>query len=100
MVLLLAMMIVMAILEMIGVVSIMPFMAVLTNTEMIETNILLKTAFQNSNKLGIENKEQFCFYWVSLFFNSCCFTSIQIPNNLCTTTIYRRTKLHSSQTFC
>ena len=37
-ILLLAMMIVMAVLEMIGVVSIMPFMAVLANSEIIETN--------------------------------------------------------------
>ncbi len=61
MMLLLVMMIVMAILEMIGVVSIMPFMAVLVNTEIIETNVLLKSAFQNSIKLGIENEEQFLF---------------------------------------
>ena len=62
--LLLGMMIVMAILEMLGVVSIMPFMAVLANSEIIETNIYLNTAYLYSNKLGVETKEHFCFCWV------------------------------------
>ena len=59
--LLLGMMIVMAILEMLGVVSIMPFMAVLANSEIIETNIYLNTAYLYSNKLGVETKEHFLF---------------------------------------
>ena len=36
------MMIIMAILEMIGVVSIMPFVAVLVNTDIIQTNFFYK----------------------------------------------------------
>ena len=60
-ILLLAMMIVMAVLEMIGVVSIMPFMAVLANSEIIETNTFLNTAFLYSQKLGVETTEHFLF---------------------------------------
>ena len=40
--LLLIMILIMALLDMIGVASILPFMAVLTNPSLIETNIILK----------------------------------------------------------
>ena len=58
---LLLMIIVMAFLEMIGVVSILPFMAVLTNPDLIETNYVLNTMFQVSSILGVENNQQFLF---------------------------------------
>ena len=58
---LLFMILIMAMLEMVGVVSIMPFMAVLMNTSLIDTNILLKSAFENSIIFGVETKEQFLF---------------------------------------
>ena len=45
---LLMMMFVMALLDMIGVVSILPFIAVLTNPEIIETNTILNKTFQKN----------------------------------------------------
>ena len=62
--LLLRMMIVMAILEMLGVVSIMPFLAVLANSEIIETNIYLNTAYLIRTNLVLKLKNTFCFCWV------------------------------------
>jgi ABC-type multidrug transport system fused ATPase/permease subunit len=59
--LLLLMMIIMAVLEMIGVASILPFMAVLTNPDIIENNFILYTMYQKFSTLGVENKEQFIF---------------------------------------
>ena len=44
--LLLVLVLIMALLDMIGVVSIMPFMTVLTNPEIVETNIMLNKAFK------------------------------------------------------
>ena len=58
---LIIMSLVMAIFEMIGVLSIMPFMAVLTNPEVIDNNIILKTVFLMSNRFGVETKQQFLF---------------------------------------
>lgn len=54
-------MILMALLETIGVASILPFMAVLTNPSLIETNILLKNMYQTSKMFGVENNQQFLF---------------------------------------
>jgi ABC-type multidrug transport system fused ATPase/permease subunit len=59
--LLMAMMLIMALLDMIGVASILPFMAVLTNPDIIETNIILNKMFQASNNFGVENNQQFLF---------------------------------------
>ena len=46
---------------MIGVASILPFVAVLSNPEIIETNNILNTAFQLSRVFGVENNQQFLF---------------------------------------
>ncbi len=59
--LLLAMMLIMALLDMIGVASILPFVAVLTNPSLVETNLILAKMFQASNIIGVENNEQFLF---------------------------------------
>tara|TARA_B100001057_G_scaffold499923_1_gene612533 strand:+ start:1684 stop:3474 length:1791 start_codon:yes stop_codon:yes gene_type:complete len=59
--LLLVMMTIMALLEMAGVASILPFMAVVTNPDIIETNSILNRIFQLSNKFGVENSMQFLF---------------------------------------
>ena len=58
---LMGMVLVLAMLEMIGVVSILPFMAVLMNPDLIDTNIVLNTAFKTSNVLGVETKKNFLF---------------------------------------
>ena len=59
--LLLIMIIFMALLDMIGVASILPFVAVLTNPNLIETNNTLNYMFQISRTLGVENDQQFLF---------------------------------------
>lgn len=59
---LLVMALVMAIIEMIGVASILPFVAVLTNPSLIETNIILKTMFEYSNNFGVQTDEHFMFF--------------------------------------
>ena len=51
----------MALLDTIGIASILPFMAVLTDTSLIETNILMNNLFEISMKFGIKNNEQFLF---------------------------------------
>ena len=66
--LLLLMMIVMAMLDMIGVASILPFIAVLSNPDIIETNIILKKMFEASNIFGVENSHQFLFFLGILVF--------------------------------
>jgi ABC-type multidrug transport system fused ATPase/permease subunit len=55
------MILVMALLDMLGVASIMPFMAVLANPDLVETNAILKTAYAVSVNLGVGTPEQFLF---------------------------------------
>ena len=59
--LLIIMIIIMALLDMIGVASIMPFLIVLTDPEIIKTNIVLKTMFNIASIFGVETKQQFIF---------------------------------------
>ncbi len=59
--LLLVMIFIMALLDMIGVASILPFMAVLTNPDLIEVNAILNFMFEISNIFGVENNQQFLF---------------------------------------
>jgi len=59
--LLLLMIIVMALLDTIGVASILPFMAVLTNPSLIETNLILNFIFKAFGIFGVENNQQFLF---------------------------------------
>lgn len=58
---LLFMMLIMALLDMIGVASILPFVAVLSNPNIIETNMVLNSMFQASRIFEVENREQFLF---------------------------------------
>jgi len=59
--LLIIMIIIMASLDMIGVASILPFMAVLTNPSVIETNAILNKMFEISKIFGVENNDGFLF---------------------------------------
>ena len=59
--LLFIMILVMALLDMIGVASILPFMAVLANPDIIQTNIVLNKLFEVSSVFGIVNNQQFLF---------------------------------------
>ena len=56
----------MALIDMLGVASILPFMSVLTNPEIIETNYYLKKIFQSVEIYGIDNKQDFIFF-IGLF---------------------------------
>ena len=58
---LLFMILIMALLDVIGVASILPFMAVITNPNIIETNSILNNMFQASATLGVEDNQQFLF---------------------------------------
>ena len=56
---LLFMIMIMALIDMLGVASIMPFIALLTNPDIIETNAILKFAYLKGSFFGIENEKQF-----------------------------------------
>jgi ABC-type bacteriocin/lantibiotic exporter with double-glycine peptidase domain len=51
--------IIMALLEMLGVASILPFIAVLANPILIETNIVLSAAFQALSMFGVKTNQDF-----------------------------------------
>ena len=57
--LLLVLILIMALLDMIGVASILPFVAILTNQSLIESNLILSNFFETSKNFGLENKQQF-----------------------------------------
>ncbi len=58
---LLFMILIMALLDTIGVASILPFVAVLTNPEFIETNLVLNSMYEISNIFGVQNDQEFLF---------------------------------------
>lgn len=58
---LMAMMLVMALFDMLGVASILPFIAVLANPALVETNPILSRAYQFSANLGVASVDQFLF---------------------------------------
>ena len=58
---LLVMVIIMALLDMIGVASILPFMAVLAKPSLVETNLILNSIFNASSVLGVKNNQEFLF---------------------------------------
>ena len=67
--LLLIMILIMSLLDMAGVASILPFMAVLTNPGLIETNFILNSMFKASSIFGVENNKQFIFALGALVFS-------------------------------
>ena len=58
----------MALLDVIGIASILPFMAILTNPDLVEANFFLKNMFKISNIFGVEDKQQFLFMMGILVF--------------------------------
>jgi ATP-binding cassette, subfamily B, bacterial PglK len=58
---LLALMLIVSVLEMIGVASIMPFIALLSNPEIIDSNSFLNLLFKLSSHLGVQNKNEFLY---------------------------------------
>lgn len=59
--LLLVMILIMALLDMIGIASILPFISVLTNPDIIETNSILNIMFQKAKMFGVETNQEFLF---------------------------------------
>ncbi len=59
--LLFIMILIMAIIDMIGVASILPFIAVLSNPDIIETNNLINLIYKFSYIFGVKNSQQFLF---------------------------------------
>jgi ABC-type multidrug transport system fused ATPase/permease subunit len=53
---------IMSVFDMLGIISIYPFLIVLTNPELIETNYLLKNIFTISESFGIYSVKQFLLY--------------------------------------
>jgi len=50
---------VVALLDMLGVASIMPFMTVSANPDLVETNAILKASYAAASHLGVDTPEQF-----------------------------------------
>ena len=70
------MIMIMALLDMMGVASILPFIAVLTNPALIDTNIILNKMYQNSSIVEFQNNNQFlialgCLFFVFLVLSLC-----------------------------
>ncbi len=59
--LLLLMILVMAFIDMLGVASILPFMAVLANPDLVKTNFMLSYAYSEVRRIGINSIEDFLF---------------------------------------
>lgn len=53
---------IMALLDMVGVASILPFMAVVSNPNLIDTNFFLNFVFQKSNLLGVKTTQHFMIF--------------------------------------
>lgn len=66
--LLLIMTLVMAIIDMLGIASILPFMAVVTNPSIVETNFLLSTIFEKSSVIGVTSNLEFIYFLGFLVF--------------------------------
>jgi len=58
---LLGMILIMAFLDMLGVASIMPFIAVLSNPELIESNSMLNKIFEISSIFGVKTNQEFLY---------------------------------------
>jgi ATP-binding cassette, subfamily B, bacterial PglK len=67
-VVLMGMILVMAFLDMLGVASILPLIAVFANPELVQTNDVLNAAFTISRHIGIQTTEQFLFALGALVF--------------------------------
>ena len=66
--LLLIMIVIMGIIDTMGIASILPFMAVIANPNIIESNIFLKNLFQISGRIGVETNNEFILLLGSFVF--------------------------------
>ena len=58
---LLFMILIMALIDMLGIASIMPFIAILANPELIETNTILNSMYEIATNFGIKTEKRFLF---------------------------------------
>jgi ABC-type bacteriocin/lantibiotic exporter with double-glycine peptidase domain len=56
---LLTLILIMAFIDMLGIASVMPFLVLLTNPEIINTNEIINLAYEKASYLGVNNKEDF-----------------------------------------
>ena len=61
-ILLMILILIMALLDAIGIASALPFMTVLTNPDLIQTNLILNKIYQISSIFGVENEKQFILF--------------------------------------
>ena len=66
--LLIIMSFVMAVLELIGIASVMPFIAILTNPDLIENNVIIEYLYSTSFTFGVKNQKEFLFFLGLLVF--------------------------------
>ena len=52
----------MALIDMLGIASIMPFLALLTNPEIIDTNNILNFLYKKVNVYGVKNEQDFLIF--------------------------------------
>jgi ABC-type multidrug transport system fused ATPase/permease subunit len=71
---LMAMILVMALLDMLGVASILPFIAVLANPKLVETNPILSWVYNFSTNLGVSSTDEFLFFLGFMVFALLVFT--------------------------
>jgi ATP-binding cassette, subfamily B, bacterial PglK len=67
-ILLLVMILVMALLDAIGVASIVPFIGIILNPKLVESNFTVKELFNFSSNFGVENIQDFFLFITILFF--------------------------------
>ncbi len=84
---LLLMILTMALLDTIGVASILPFMAVLSNPDLIETNFILNKIFQVSSIIGVDSNQKFL-----LFLGICVFILLVFSTIFRSFTIYTQVR--------
>ncbi len=84
---LLMMILTMALLDTIGVASILPFMAVLSNPDLIETNFILNKIFQVSSIIGVDSNQKFL-----LFLGICVFILLVFSTIFRSFTIYTQVR--------
>jgi ATP-binding cassette, subfamily B, bacterial PglK len=69
-ILLMILILIMALLDAIGIASVLPFMTVLTNPDLIQTNLILNKTYEVSKIFGVENNQQFIIFFgifISIF---------------------------------
>ena len=62
-ILLMIMILIMALLDAIGIASILPFVTVLTNPDLVQTNLVLNKIYQVTRIFGVENKQDFIIFF-------------------------------------